>query len=114
MRTYLFSVRMEQERSWLRRQFTCNQKEAIQAFVKIDLGTIHQQLFESELFGARKGAYTGLTSDKIGRISMADKGTLFLDELGNLEPPMQSKLLSTLQNREVIRVGDVRPEKGGH
>ncbi len=82
-----------------------------EAFVKIDLGTIHHQLFESELFGAKKGAYTGLSSDKVGRISMADKGTLFLDELGNLEHPMQSKLLSTLQNREVIRVGDVRPEK---
>lgn len=80
-------------------------------FVKIDLGAIPHQLFEAELFGAKKGAYTGLTADKLGRIVLADKGSLFLDELGNLELTIQSKLLSALQNREVTRLGDVKSEK---
>lgn len=74
-------------------------------FIKIDLGSVHEQLFESELFGAKKGAYTGLQEDKIGRLTMADSGTLFLDEIGNLSLSMQSKILSVLQNREVFQVG---------
>lgn len=74
-------------------------------FIKIDLGSVHEQLFESELFGAKKGAYTGLQEDKIGRVTMADSGTLFLDEIGNLSLSMQSKILSVLQNREVFQVG---------
>lgn len=80
-------------------------------FVKIDLGAIPNQLFEAELFGAKKGAYTGLTADKLGRIVLADKGSLFLDELGNLDLTIQSKLLSVLQNREVTRLGDIKSEK---
>lgn len=80
-------------------------------FVKIDLGTIHEQLFEAELFGARKGAYTGLNMDKEGRMTLADKGSLFLDEIGNLTLPLQAKILSVLQNREVIAVGDTKAKK---
>ncbi|MEQ8908150.1 MAG: sigma-54 dependent transcriptional regulator [Vicingaceae bacterium] len=74
-------------------------------FIKIDLGSIHEQLFESEMFGAKKGAYTGLQEEKIGRITLADHGTLFLDEIGNMPLSMQTKMLSVLQNREVIQVG---------
>ncbi|MDX1446757.1 sigma-54 dependent transcriptional regulator [Lishizhenia sp.] len=82
-----------------------------EAFVKIDLGTVHEQLFEAELFGAKKGAYTGLNMDKEGRMILADKGTLFLDEIGNLSLPLQAKMLSVLQNREVIAVGDTKAKK---
>lgn len=82
-----------------------------QAFVKIDLGSISSTLFESELFGSKKGAYTGSSSDKIGRIGLANKGTLFLDELGNLQLDLQRKLLSVLQNREILAVGSTKPEK---
>ncbi|MBR9917981.1 sigma-54-dependent Fis family transcriptional regulator [bacterium] len=81
------------------------------SFVKIDLGAIHGNLFESELFGAKKGAYTGLNADKPGRMSLADGGTLFLDELANLTLPLQSKLLSALQNREITPVGGTKSEK---
>jgi len=79
-----------------------------EAFVKVDLGTIPSNLFESELFGAKKGAYTDLKSDKPGRFKMADGGTLFLDEIANLPVEMQPKLLSVLQNRSVIPLGEVK------
>ncbi len=77
-------------------------------FVKIDVGAIHKELFESELFGAKKGAYTGITSDKKGRMFMANKGSLFLDEIGNLAIDLQSKLLSAIQNREITPLGETR------
>ncbi len=79
-----------------------------EALVKVDLGTIPETLFESELFGARKGAYTDLKQDKTGRLRMADKGTLFLDEIANLPITLQPKLLSVLQNRKVLPLGDVK------
>lgn len=82
-----------------------------ETFVKIDLGAISSNLFESELFGSKKGAYTGSSSDKIGRMTLANKGTLFLDELGNLQLDLQSKLLSVLQNREITAVGAAKSEK---
>jgi len=78
------------------------------AFVKIDLGSLSASLFESELYGSKKGAYTGSTNDKIGRIELANSGTLFLDELGNLHLDLQSKLLSSLQNREITPVGSTK------
>ncbi|MEM1137053.1 MAG: sigma-54 dependent transcriptional regulator [Bacteroidota bacterium] len=76
-----------------------------EAFIKIDLGAIPDTLFETELFGHTKGAFTDAKSDKAGRFEIADKGTLFLDEIANLSLPLQAKLLSVLQNREVFRVG---------
>jgi len=76
-----------------------------EVFISVDLGAIHENLFESELFGRVKGAYTDASSDKPGRFEIASGGTLFLDEIGNLSPPLQAKLLSVLQNRRVIRVG---------
>jgi len=74
-------------------------------FVGVDMGAIPETLFESELFGHKKGAFTDAKEDRVGRFEVANKGTLFLDEIGNLSMPMQSKLLSVLQNREIMRVG---------
>jgi len=78
-------------------------------FVSIDLGALTETLFESELFGYEKGAFTGAESDKEGRIEVASGGTLFLDEIGNLPPSLQSKLLSVIEKREVVRVGSRHP-----
>jgi two-component system response regulator HydG len=75
------------------------------AFVKVDVGALSATLFESELFGHKKGAFTDAREDRIGRIESAHGGTLFLDEVGNLPLPLQVKLLSVLQNREVIPLG---------
>lgn len=76
--------------------------------VSIDLGCIPEQLFESELFGHEKGAFTGATEAKAGRIEQADGGTLFLDEIGNLTPAMQQKLLTMIEKREISRVGSTK------
>ncbi len=81
---------------------------ADEIFLTIDMGTITETLFESELFGHRKGAFTDAKEDKIGRIALANGGTLFLDEIGNLSQPMQAKLLTVLQNREFTPVGDTK------
>lgn len=75
------------------------------AFVTVDMGALSETLFESELFGAKKGAYTDAKEDRAGRFEVAHKGSLFLDEIGNLTPPLQSKLLSVLQSRQVTRLG---------
>jgi two-component system response regulator HydG len=80
-----------------------------EVFVKVDLGAIPESLFESELFGHRKGAFTDAREDRTGRFEAAQGGTLFLDEIGNLSLPMQSKLLTTLQSKQVIRVGSNLP-----
>ena len=76
-----------------------------QMMLKVDLGSISENLFESELFGHVKGAFTDAINDKAGRFEIADGSTLFLDEIGNISPAMQAKLLSVLQNRVVSRVG---------
>ncbi|NVK83462.1 MAG: sigma-54-dependent Fis family transcriptional regulator [Cytophagia bacterium] len=78
---------------------------ADQVFIKVDLGSISETLFESELFGHVKGAFTDAKEDKPGRFELAQGGTLFLDEIGNLSLPLQAKLLSVLQQRKVSRVG---------
>lgn len=82
-----------------------------QPFVSIDLGSLPEQLFESELFGYEKGAFTGAGSAKAGRMEAASGGTLFLDEIGNLSAAMQSKLLSALERREITRLGDTKTKK---
>ncbi|MEO8763309.1 MAG: sigma-54 dependent transcriptional regulator [Ginsengibacter sp.] len=74
-------------------------------FVKVDLGALTESLFESELFGHKKGAFTGAGDDRAGRFEAANGGTLFLDEIGNITLQQQVKLLSVLQNRQVIRLG---------
>jgi len=74
-------------------------------FVSVDLGSISENLFESELFGHISGAFTDAREDRTGRIEIASGGTLFLDEIGNLSLSLQMKLLTALQNKEIIRVG---------
>ncbi|MEL7534057.1 MAG: sigma-54 dependent transcriptional regulator [Bacteroidota bacterium] len=76
-----------------------------QPFVQVDLGAITESLFESEMFGHVKGAFTDANSDRIGRFESAQGGTLFLDEIGNLSLSMQAKLLTALQNRQIQPVG---------
>ncbi|MBQ8364730.1 MAG: sigma-54-dependent Fis family transcriptional regulator [Bacteroidaceae bacterium] len=79
--------------------------------VSIDLGCIPESLFESELFGHEKGAFTGAGNAKAGRIEEADGGTLFLDEVGNLTTATQQKLLTVIERREVQRVGSTKARK---
>lgn len=79
------------------------------AFVTIDLGSIPEQLFESELFGYEKGAFTDARKSKPGRMKIASGGTLFLDEIGNLTLPMQAKLLTAIEKRQIVRLGAVNP-----
>ena len=85
-------------------------QRAEEAFVRVDLGTISPQLFESELFGHRRGAFTDAKEDRVGRFRAASGGTLFLDEIGNVPLHLQSKLLSVLERREVVPVGSERAE----
>lgn len=79
------------------------------SFVTIDLGSVPESLFESELFGYEKGAFTDARKDKIGRMEMALGGTLFLDEIGNLSLAMQSKLLTAIEKRQIYRLGATKP-----
>ena len=78
-------------------------------FVAVDLGAVAESLFEAELFGHRKGAFTDARHDRPGRFEAAQGGTLFLDEIGNLPLPQQAKLLAVLQNRQVLRLGSNAP-----
>ncbi len=77
--------------------------------VTVDMGSIADNLFESELFGHKKGSFTDAQKDRMGKMEAANKGTLFLDEIGNLSLPMQAKLLSVLQNRKLTRLGENLP-----
>ncbi len=86
-------------------------KRAKESFVGVDLGAVPDTLFESELFGYKKGAFTGAKSDKAGRFQAASGGTLFLDEIGNLSLNLQVKLLAALENRIVTPVGSTQSEK---
>ena len=76
-----------------------------QVFINVDMGAITETLFESELFGHKKGSFTDAKEDRAGRFEVANGGSLFLDEIGNLNLPLQSKLLTAIQRREVIRIG---------
>ncbi len=75
-------------------------------FIHVDLGSLNENLFESELFGYAKGAFTDAHKDTIGRFELAKGGTIFLDEIGNLPLHLQSKLLTVVQNRKVTRLGE--------
>ena len=88
-----------------------NSPRAKQPFVKVNLGGISQSLFESEMFGHKKGAFTDASSDRIGRFELADKGTIFLDEIGDLDLSCQVKLLRVLQEQTFEVLGDSRPRK---
>jgi DNA-binding NtrC family response regulator len=76
-----------------------------EVFITVDLGAITETLFESEVFGYKKGAFTDAKEDRAGRFEAANRGSIFLDEIGNLSYNLQSKLLSVLQNRKVVRLG---------
>jgi DNA-binding NtrC family response regulator len=80
-------------------------------FMHVDLGSLNENLFESELFGYAKGAFTDAKEDKPGRFELAEGGTIFLDEIGNLTLPLQAKLLSVIQNRTVNRLGESKERK---
>ncbi len=88
-----------------------NSQRARQPFVKVNLGGISQSLFESEMFGHKKGAFTDATADRMGRFEMANKGTIFLDEIGDLDLSCQVKLLRVLQDQTFEVLGDSRPRK---
>lgn len=79
-------------------------------YICVDLGCIPETLFESELFGYEKGAFTDARQAKAGRMELADGGTLFLDEIGNLSPAMQSKLLTAIEKKQVMRIGSTRSQ----
>ena len=80
-----------------------------EVFIAVDMGSISESLFESELFGHTKGSFTDAKEDRAGKFEAANGGTLFLDEIGNLSLQMQAKLLSAIQNRVIVRVGSNKP-----
>jgi len=80
-----------------------------QPCIKVDVGALTESLFESELFGHKKGAFTDAREDRMGRFEAANNGTLFLDEIGNISLQQQAKLLTVLQNRQVTRLGTNQP-----
>jgi DNA-binding NtrC family response regulator len=84
-------------------------KRGNELLVTVDMGAISETLFESELFGHKKGSFTDARDDRTGKIENAASGTLFLDEIGNLPLQLQSKLLTVLQNRTVIPIGSNKP-----
>lgn len=88
-----------------------NSRRASQPFVKVNLGGISQNLFESEMFGHKKGAFTDAVADRVGRFELADQGTIFLDEIGDLDLSCQVKLLRVLQDQTFEVLGDSRPRK---
>ncbi len=88
-----------------------NSHRADEAFISVDLTAISETLFESELFGHVKGSFTDAKTDRPGRFEVASGGTLFLDEIGNLPMPLQAKILTVLERREVTRVGSNKPQQ---
>ncbi len=80
-----------------------------EVFISVDMGALSETLFESELFGHVKGAFTDAKEERAGRFEIASGGTLFLDEIGNLSLPLQAKLLTALQNRQITRLGSNQP-----
>jgi DNA-binding NtrC family response regulator len=94
----------------LARRLHAMSSRAQQVFLTVDMGAISESLFESELFGHRKGAFTGADDDRLGRFQAADGGTLFLDEIGNLPLHLQAKLLRVLEQRQVTPLGSDQPQ----
>jgi DNA-binding NtrC family response regulator len=91
------------------RELHMRSRRADQVLVSVDLGAVTESLFDSELFGHVKGAFTDARGDRIGRLQAADSGTLFLDEIGNLPLHLQPKLLTALEQRQVVPVGANKP-----
>ena len=88
----------------------CNSQRKDNPFISINCSAIPENLLESELFGYRKGAFTGAASDKKGLITMADQGTLFLDEIGDMPLGLQAKILKVLETGEVYPIGETKPK----
>jgi DNA-binding NtrC family response regulator len=88
----------------------CNSPRRDKPFISINCSAIPEGLLESELFGYKKGAFTGAVSDKLGLIPLAHQGTLFLDEIGDMPPNLQAKLLKVLETGEVYPLGDTKPK----
>src|SRR5574344_172826 len=84
-------------------------KRSAESMVSVDIGSLPESLFESELFGHIKGAFTDAKADRAGKFEVANYGTLFLDEIGNIPMHIQSKLLSAIQNKYIVRVGSNKP-----
>lgn len=91
------------------REIHRNSGRADGIFLTVDVGAISETLFESELFGHRKGAFTDAKEDRTGRFEAASGGTIFLDEIGNLTLPLQAKLLTVLQHKKIVRLGTNQP-----
>jgi DNA-binding NtrC family response regulator len=87
----------------------CNSQRKDKPFISINCSAIPENLLESELFGYRKGAFTGATADKKGLITMAEQGTLFLDEIGDMPISLQAKILKVLETGEVYPIGETKP-----
>ena len=87
----------------------CNSQRKDKPFISINCSAIPENLLESELFGYRKGAFTGAASDKKGLITMADQGTLFLDEIGDMPLSLQAKILKVIETGEVYPIGETKP-----
>ncbi|MFA5555978.1 MAG: sigma-54 dependent transcriptional regulator [Flavobacteriaceae bacterium] len=96
-------------KSFLARYIHDNSRRKDKPFIHLDLGSLSENLFESELFGYTKGAFTDAKSDRMGRFEMAQNGTVFLDEIGNLPLHLQSKLLYVIQTKSVVRLGESVP-----
>lgn len=92
-------------KSMIAREIHRRSKRSHHSFVPVDLGSIASSLFESELFGHTKHAFTGAAQERIGKFEQANNGTLFLDEVSNLSPTLQAKLLVALENRAITRLG---------
>jgi Transcriptional regulator containing GAF, AAA-type ATPase, and DNA binding domains len=86
-----------------------NSQRRDNVFASIDMGSIPETLFESELFGFEKGAFTDAKKEKQGRMEIASGGTLFLDEIGNLSPSVQAKLLTAIEKKQIIKLGSTKP-----
>jgi two-component system nitrogen regulation response regulator NtrX len=88
-----------------------NSPRAVQRFVQVNCAAIPEELIESELFGHEKGSFTGATEKQVGKFEQADRGTIFLDEIGDMSPKTQAKVLRVLQEQEVERLGSARTIK---
>ncbi len=98
-------------KEWVARAIHENSPRKSRALIKVNCGAVPDALFESEFFGHVKGAFTGAMKDKPGKFELADGGTIFLDEIGEIPLPMQTRLLRVLQEKEIERVGATRPRQ---
>ena len=105
------SARAASARSSSREPFTATARAPAQRFVQVNCAAIPEELIESELFGHEKGSFTGATEKQVGKFEQADRGTIFLDEVGDMSPKTQAKVLRVLQEQEVERLGSARTIK---